>query len=589
MSRLTSRRLFAVVLAALTAAAPVRAGGFRNDILAGSYDGTLDAIETVNFLVGAGIFYSAGYFGQNTVIANVEAGHVWGGHEVFDRTGLLLPSSPSILINATPHPTESPELGAIDYHATMVGHVLAGTGSLGNGNLSLLGAGMAPFATLWSGAIATRFEHDEEKIGEFEATKESLLVPYRAFFEGSLGTKPDVINSSWGYDDPAGTDEFTRVLDSLAGNNPSVTFVRSAGNGGATMSPGGPGSGFNGITVGSLGGGDDTIPFLRPSTFTASAPSDFFNPATGETISDARAAVSVAAPGEQFALAAYLGKSGSLAEFVGEGDPSTDLYFVFNQSGTSFAAPVVAGGVALLKDVSKNPAYFADQPESRDTRVIKSVIQAGALKTIGWDNGQQLDESGVLVTTQALDYATGAGRLDLETSVAIYLFGTTDVPGSGGGVIASLGWDLGEIGVAESNDYFFDLAFDGPVELAVSLNWFVNDVFDAVAEQALYGSFANLNLEVWAVVGGAFDHPVARSATLYNNSEYLRFVLAGGSYGLRVTHDGMIYDFPGAASRETYGLAWVVVAVPEPAEWAVALALLLAMVVAHRRRARSKV
>jgi hypothetical protein len=35
----------------------------RSDVLAGPYDGTFDSVEAVNLVVGAGTFYSAGYFG----------------------------------------------------------------------------------------------------------------------------------------------------------------------------------------------------------------------------------------------------------------------------------------------------------------------------------------------------------------------------------------------------------------------------------------------------------------------------------------------------------------------------------------------
>jgi Subtilase family. len=555
-------------------------------ILAGDYDGTIESVETVNFLVDAGIFYNAGYFGQSTVIANVEGGHVWSGHEVFNRSSFGLPAAPSLLFNASPDPVTAPHLGQVDYHATAVGHVLAGTGDAGGGNLSLLGAGMAPLATLWSGAIATHFDRTEENVGKFTISKESFVTPYIAFFEGSLGRKADVINSSWGYTDAAATEEETRILDGLAAANPTVALVTAAGNSGPDTSPGGPGSGYNSITVGSLGGASGSAPFLSPSSFTSGGPADFYNPATNTTLTGVRAAVDIAAPGEQLALAAYLGKSGMLADLVGDGNDADDLYFVFNQSGTSFASPVVAGGVALLKDVSHSPFYFADQPQSRDTRVIKSVLQAGAIATIGWDNGQHL-EDGVLVTTQALDYSTGAGRMDLTRSAEIFVGGTTDVAGDGGGFIAAVGWDIGAVPLGGSNDYFFDLAFDGHVELTVSLNWFVNTSWDAVLQTAEHLSFANLNLEVWTAFDGVLLSQVASSETLYNNSEFVRFVLEPGSYGLRVAFENVAYDLTGSLMSETYGLAWLAttVTVPEPWHWGISLAATM-LIFAIRRRVR---
>jgi len=582
--------LSAVCLAmALGAVRPAAALEAQSDIVAGTYHSATNTIsdaQAVNLLVGAGIFYQFGYFGQRALIANVEAGHIWSGHEVFDRTtlnaelGLSLPGSPALLYNATRNPTTAPELGDVDFHATMVGHVLAGTGYVAGGDLSLIGAGMAPYATLWSGAIATTFDHSLENLGSFETSDASFLAPYKAFFEGSLGRKPDVINSSWGFEDPAAQAGENRILDALAAANSSVMFVRSAGNGGSAAAPG---TGFNGITVGSLGGGADARPFLRASDFTSGAAANFYNPATGIITEGVRAAVAIAAPGEDFALAAYLQKTGSLRDYWTTSDPTNNLYFV-NQSGTSFSSPVVAGGVGLLKDVARGDLNLSGRAEAFDTRVIKSVIQAGATETTGWNNGQHITD-GVVTTTQGLDYAVGAGRLNLDEAWTLYADGTTDVPSAAGGAIAADGWDFGTVAAGAPNDYFFNLTFSGETQLAVSLNWFVDDLFDAASGTAGYGSFANLNLGVWTVVDGAFAQQVASSESLVNNTEFLRLSLGGGSYGLRVTFAGMVYNLDGAASSESYGLAWSAVAVPESGTWGAAAGVLLLVVIVIRQRA----
>jgi hypothetical protein len=576
------RSFRARLLATTLAIAAAVAGDPARAIISSPYDSSsgFTAPQVINDLVGANIFYDAGYLGTHVVIANVEAGHVWSGHDVFDRSFFGLPNAPSVLVNAARDPVTAPDLGDIDYHATMVGNVLAGTADDGAGNLSLFGAGMAPLATLWSGAIATSFDHTPENIGSFEISDESFLTPYRAFFEGSVGGKADVINSSWGFADPAATSKENRILDALSAANPTVTFVRAAGNEGPTVAPG---TGFNGITVGSLGGATDAMPFRRPSDFSSGAAADFYNPATEVTLTGVRTAVSIAAPGEDFALAAYLGKTGSLAEYWDTANPATDLFFV-ESSGTSFASPVVAGGVALLKDVSYGGVYLVGQSEARDTRVIKSVLMAAAAETAGWDNGLH-EVDGELITTQSLDAKVGAGAMDLANAAAIYVGGTTDVAGLGGGVIALEGWDIGAVAKGGANSYLFDLSFEGPVLLTVSLNWFVNETFDALNLIPLSGSFANLDLSVWTVVDGVFVERVASSESLYNNSEFLRFGLGVGTYGLRVTFDDVIYDLPGTLTSETYGLAWTVTAVPEPGEWGAALgAVLLVIVLARRRR-----
>jgi hypothetical protein len=144
-------------------------------------------------------------------------------------------------------------------------------------------------------------------LGAFSTTVRSTLEPYKAFFNGIDDRKPDVINSSWGGVDPAGNATETIAIDGLARQNPTVAFVVSAGNDGAEAA-GGPGSGYNNITVGSLGGPD----FRDPSDFSSRGPADFHNPETGETVTGVRAAVDIAAPGEAVVAAAYLGDNGSL-------------------------------------------------------------------------------------------------------------------------------------------------------------------------------------------------------------------------------------------------------------------------------------
>jgi hypothetical protein len=118
-------------LAAVAVIAAIPVAAFAQEIasppagqfLTGPYDPVAGGnFQFVNELVGGSIFYSNGFLGGSTIIGNIEAGHVWGDHEVFNRTGLGIGPAVERQISA-PGVT-----GQIDFHATMVGHVLAGTG-----------------------------------------------------------------------------------------------------------------------------------------------------------------------------------------------------------------------------------------------------------------------------------------------------------------------------------------------------------------------------------------------------------------------------------------------------------------------------
>lgn len=552
-------------------------------IIASDVEGTANNVTFVNTEVKADRFYNSGFYGSSTIIANVEAGHVWGGHEVFDRSYFGLPNNPSLKLNAAPDPELSPQLGEYDYHATMVGHVLAGTGHIGEGDFGVAGMGMAPLADLWSGAIATHFQSN----GSFSISNESLLTPYVGFFEGIAEGTPDVINSSWGFSG-AGNSSVTQIIDALASQNATVASVTSAGNSGPD--PGTVGefaNGHNSIVVGALEAASTPGEVMGPTDFSSRGPVSFYNPVTDELIENARVAVHIAAPGENMFLAAYLGDTGGLTgHSITEETPSTDLYFSYNMSGTSFSSPVVAGGIALLKDVGNTFEDLPNTPEAMDTRVMRSVLMAGASATPGWDNGQQVID-GSTVTTQALDFATGAGALDLDRSLDIYALGTSNLPGTNGGEVTANGWDFGSLGLGTRNDYVLDTPLEPYSELTIALNWFLHREFDPVTLELVENTarFSDLNLEVWSLQADSFHQRIASSESLYNNTEFLRIVLEdGGSYGFRVLFDDIIYDDTSGFLTEDYAVAWSMVIIPEPVTLVLALILLSVTVLCRPRR-----
>ena len=529
-------------------------------IYSGNYqNGQFDSLTFVNSVVGWDLFFNAGFRGGSTVIGNLEAGQIWFDHEVFAR-----PPGATTGFTTYTNPAEG-SLNELDYHATTVGHVLAGSGyqvQNGAGVYTYAGLGMAPEAAVISGGIAVGFSAG----GSFATTEASVVTAYRAFFQGvglAAGVaRPDVINSSWGGSDPAATSAEALAIDGLGRQNAAVALVVSAGNDYSAGTVSFPGSGYNSIAVGSLGGPT----FLQPSDFSSGGLVDFHIPGSngGTTITAARVAVDIAAPGENFFLAAYLGASGTIGAspdlaFLVQQPAPTDQYFL-NMSGTSYSSPIVAGGISLLKDAAKT--ILAGDANALDTRVIKSVLMAGAQKTLGWNNAQ----NAMNVTTQALDPKTGAGTMDLAGSAEVYFGGTRDLPGNAGGQVANAGWDTATLHLGNTLEYRFDAAFTQEMALTVALNWFAVRNFDDATQTGSDVAFSNLDLQVWSLDGGGqFTVMVGESMTTYNNTEFLRLdALAAGQYGMRVLFNGMVYDTTNAVTDEPYGLAWRAVSIPEP-------------------------
>ncbi len=102
--------------------------------------GPLIGGTSINTLLGADAFYSHGYTGAGAVMANIEAGHIWSGHETLTHVQQILN-----------HPLA---LNEFDRHATWVGSIMGGR--QGGANPGPYQDGMAPDAQLYSGAMNTQ-------------------------------------------------------------------------------------------------------------------------------------------------------------------------------------------------------------------------------------------------------------------------------------------------------------------------------------------------------------------------------------------------------------------------------------------------
>ncbi|MDR2862906.1 MAG: immunoglobulin domain-containing protein, partial [Puniceicoccales bacterium] len=469
---------------------------------------------------------------------------------------------------------------------TAVSQIIAGCGHEDeNGYLSYFDLGIAPFATLYSGSLATSLDED----GSFELSPVSLYSTYKYFFATE---KVDVINSSWGGSNSETSsynpkdDWMSAAVDGLVRANPKTTMVVAAGNSGkdGSNTTASPATAYNVIAVGALSEESD---YDAVADFSSRAPSAFYNPQTGQTVAAARATVHIVAPGDSMWAAADTADP-DLAQYL---DPSqigaTDLYFT-NLSGTSFAAPLVSGGATLLASASH---YLEDagvtwwSADARDARVIKAVLLNSARKIPGWNNGTTVRQNvaatrqigsgvttteyfnNVQLTTQALDYASGAGALDLDAALDQY--------------IGQTGWWVLD-SVDDGSTYLYPevITVHADDALTVTLTWFaetfsVNDVGTALSESDFaYSSLADLNLEVWSVnSSNQLSSLLAASRTLYDTVEHLYLDFDETvRVALRVTHEGMTYDLRAPADKtpsETFALAWNLTPL-EPAEASVA-------------------
>jgi hypothetical protein len=533
-------------------------GDFTSSVGGNSFNGN-------NFL-GANRYYnhSTSITGQNTITTNLEAGHIWNGHESLGHVTSFTHSS-----DTWGGASVAPKY---DRHATWVGMLIGGRQTNTNGGIFQQGIAYgtdlrsAAIATSWSGAAYA---------GAFSNSANSYVTA----FANSFGTA-DVINSSFGYTDPGGTDVFTLFSDSMAYQNPFSTYVTSAGNSGsAANTVGAPGAGYNTITVGALGNANT---YDTAASFSSRSPQSFgyYNKNGAEVIvNGVRAAVDISAPGASLNSAFYGGQNGgNNTTLAGSTNNTATNQYSQGIAGTSFSAPLVAGGASLVASAAKTLAGLSSNQNARQSVVVKALLLNGADKTSGWSNGQVLASAGgdsYISTTQSVDWVVGTGRMNLDTTFQLQVNGQIDVTGTGQGQLGSVatsGWDYGNAMVGTNNDYVLANPILGNSTITTTLTWMRVREWDAFTGDLYEIAQANLNLSVWSLdQNNTFTDLVARSESFYNNVEHLTFTVpTTGRYGIRVEYGGNTFDnttnniWGTNSYLQDYGLSWNAVAVPEP-------------------------
>ncbi len=418
--------------------------------------------------IGAGAFGDLGFFGSGAAFASVDGQHFASLHDAFsDRT-----------VQRINWPGIDPAVTTSASHATSVAGAGAG---------KQIGAfqGVAPGAELYSASVATQVFPD----GSFQVGKTAFYFALFALSDpdlsrGLLPSPASVICSAWsgGSTILTGDDPIAQAFDAAVSMT-GVTIVSAAGNNGtaerrgfpncprgagADTLPGArflgsrsvisPASAFNVISVGAVGSSDGAA-FDIVANFSSRGPVDsaLFD-ANGTITPDTRSGIDIVAPGAGFTNippdftplngpqldpCLYRGPLPvnylSLPSIDATDDPENpaDPGFFGPAAGTSVAAAMVAGGLALLQD----SAGIQDPPLSTHPAVLKALLLNGAIKLPGWTNnvglniGKPQDQRDgfnpgvagqfpvVYPAARPLDIAQGAGLMDLERSLENYLTG----------------------------------------------------------------------------------------------------------------------------------------------------------------------
>ncbi|UYQ65236.1 S8 family serine peptidase [Streptomyces peucetius] len=293
--------------------------------------------------VGADLVWASGYDGKGTKVAVLDTGADTGHPDLRGR------------VTATENFTDSATAGDRQGHGTHTISTVGGSGAASDGR----NKGVAPGAELISGKV----------LNDSGSGAASWII---AGMQWAVEQQADVVSMSLGSAAPTDcTDPMSTAAEELA-QNKGTLFVVAAGNTGPSLNTvSSPGCAPSVLTVGAVDRDDSTAPF------SSRGPAPVPHTLKPE----------IAAPGVAISAASAGGRG---------------VYAYRSMSGTSMAAPHVAGAAAVVKQ--RHPDWTAQQ--------IKAALVSSAKASVPGDVRE-----------------TGGGRLDVQAAVDTTVTGAAALQG----------------------------------------------------------------------------------------------------------------------------------------------------------------